>query len=326
MATTFSSGDAAMEGFQVVKRHPQAVLVWAAVVAAFNLLFYAAAGAVLSAVWSPDIASLGLAPNPSMTLGLANKVRMFQLGLSPFGIVFMSVLSAAVFRAVLKPEDRASFYLRFGPDEWRQILLRVVMSLLAIFVVVLVTLAVILCLAIGWAASGMPRDFAHSGAWIIWFLVFGLLIIAISIVLAVRFSLAGVMTFAEGRLRLFESWDLTRGAFWPLLGAYFLASILSMLVAMGTIFVTVLLGGMVFLVSGGFGLFAHGFSPSVFWSLAPTVIVAAVPLSIGAAIQYTVMYAVAAFCYRELTAPIDRPNPLHVIEGAGPPPAVDPAP
>ncbi len=294
--------------------------------AAFNLFFYVAAGALLSIVWSPDIASLGVAPNPALVVGLANKVRLFQLGLSPLGLVFLSVLSAAVYRAVLRPDDKAGFFMRFGPDEWRQILLRLVMSLLAVFVVVLVMLAVFLLLAIGWAASGMPRDFSHSGAWILWFLIAGLVIVAIAVVLAVRFSLASVMTFAEGRLRLFESWDLTRGSFWPLLGAYFLASILSMIAAMASGVATVIVGAIAFFASGGVGLFAHGFSPAVFWSLAPTVVVAIIPLSIGGTVQYTVMYAVAAFCHRELTAPSDRRNPLHVIEGAGPSPDAETAP
>ena len=41
--------------------------------------------------------------------------------------------------------------------------------------------------------------------------------------LGVRLSLAGPMTFAQRRLRLFSAWKLTRRRFWPLLGCYLLA-------------------------------------------------------------------------------------------------------
>ena len=99
-----------------------------------------------------------------------------------------------------------------------------------------------------------------------------------------------------------------------------------MIAAMASGVATVIVGAIAFFASGGVGLFAHGFSPAVFWSLAPTVVVAIIPLSIGGTVQYTVMYAVAAFCHRELTAPSDRRNPLHVIEGAGPSPDAEPAP
>ena len=41
-----------------------------------------------------------------------------------------------------------------------------------------------------------------------------------------RFSLAGVMTSAERRQRVSDSWRLTKGRFWRLLGCYGLAVVL----------------------------------------------------------------------------------------------------
>jgi uncharacterized BrkB/YihY/UPF0761 family membrane protein len=45
-----------------------------------------------------------------------------------------------------------------------------------------------------------------------------------------RLSLAGPMTFAERRLRVFASWSLSKGVFWRLFGAYTLSFALGAIV------------------------------------------------------------------------------------------------
>ena len=58
---------------------------------------------------------------------------------------------------------------------------------------------------------------------------------------AIRLSLAPAMTFADGRISLFRSWALTKGRFWPLFGAYLMAVLLALAVAVlsGVIFTLV---------------------------------------------------------------------------------------
>ena len=43
------------------------------------------------------------------------------------------------------------------------------------------------------------------------------------VALYVRLSLAPLITFGEHHISVFKSWSVTRGSFWPLLGAYLLA-------------------------------------------------------------------------------------------------------
>ena len=62
------------------------------------------------------------------------------------------------------------------------------------------------------SSSGVPPEHALVGA---------------AIYVGVRLSLAGPATCAEGRLVVFESWTMTHGHFWRLLGAYVLAIFLA---------------------------------------------------------------------------------------------------
>ena len=67
-----------------------------------------------------------------------------------------------------------------------------------------------------------------------------------------RTSLAGPANFDTGRLGLVQSWRMTRGRFWPLLGAATLATCLSALIAVVLWLATALLQAAI----GGFHSFA----------------------------------------------------------------------
>ena len=56
----------------------------------------------------------------------------------------------------------------------------------------------------------------------------------------VRLSLASALTFDTGRVRLFGSWRLTRGVFWPLVGAYLLAFVIIALISVVLLVVSAL--------------------------------------------------------------------------------------
>ena len=55
--------------------------------------------------------------------------------------------------------------------------------------------------------------------------------IAVLIFVPIRLSLAGPHTFADHRLRPFASWTMTKGRFWPMFGAYFLATVFALIVS-----------------------------------------------------------------------------------------------
>jgi hypothetical protein len=121
-----------------------------------------------------------------------------------------------VFRAVLEPENRGLAYLRLGARELWLLLLNVAGGILAALLIVAVCIAgfiVGVALWIGLQAAHVQP---------IW-LGLAEVPVALGAILALlwigaRLSLAGPMTFAEKEFRLFESWSLTKGAGWKLLG------------------------------------------------------------------------------------------------------------
>jgi hypothetical protein len=123
---------------------------------------------------------------------------------------------------VLRPRDARAGYLRLGMDEVRMGVLNVILGLLwgtVIFGVVIVT-----ALAAETASTTAPSGMVLIGD------AATLVMIGLGMLVLVRLSLAAPMTFAERRLRVFESWQLTSGCFWRLFWAYVMAFLLGAVV------------------------------------------------------------------------------------------------
>jgi hypothetical protein len=157
------------------------------------------------------------------------------------------VLSAAILRAVLEPRKSGFAYLRLGADELRLILLNIL-----IFILTLVFTAILTCVAAAamWAAHRFVPD-PWTG-WAIFLVV--VLAFCLAIVIPIRLSLAPAMTFAEKNIRIFESWRLTRGRFWKMLGMWLLTLFFVIVVAIGF---SVIRNIVLFSVGGASGAFGQ---------------------------------------------------------------------
>ncbi|MEO8114224.1 MAG: hypothetical protein ABI655_07590, partial [Phenylobacterium sp.] len=178
-------------------------------------------------------------PNPTKLLDAL-------LALAPllvFGLAVQCMMAAAVYRLILRHDDTRFGYLRLGADEVRLMALSVIYVALFIVFLVLITLAAALLMALAAFAGRNVAVFVGG--------ISELFLIGLLVFVAVRLSLAPVATFAERRLAIFESWRLTRGQFWRLLGAYGLA--LACIVVLGflTLFLFTAIAGLVLIVSGG---------------------------------------------------------------------------
>ncbi|KQY34382.1 hypothetical protein ASD38_21835 [Caulobacter sp. Root487D2Y] len=209
--------EAAFAGFRLIRREPRTIAIWAV----FNL----AAGMALTAAMIQSGFGRFMGESKAGTMSPEIMVGfLIGEGVAIVGtILIASIMGAAVYRAILRPTEAPLTRLRFGGDELRLILLSVIVSLLfAVLSLALFIPVAILGVAIG---SGFGHgESVGATAGVVLVTLLGYLLVLIGLVyFAVRLSLAGVMTFAERRLRVFESWRLTKGRFWPLLGAYGLA-------------------------------------------------------------------------------------------------------
>ena len=294
----FKITEAAFEGFRLVRREPRTVAIWAV----FNLV----AGVALTAAMIGSGfgrfmgASAKGTMSPEVMLGFFVGEGVAALGM----ILVASIMGAAVYRAILRPTEAPLTRLRFGGDELRLILLSVIMGM--VFVVLTIALVIPVVL-IGFAIAA-GSGFSHNGtdggtAGVILTALLGYLIVLVGLVyFAVRFSLAGVMTFAERRLRVFESWRLTKGRFWRLLGCYGLAILLMVPLYMVTMTVYF---GVTFAFSGGDAARAMGevirpdmTTVAAYFSPARTIYL--LVASALAGVLTAVTYAPAAAVYRDI--------------------------
>jgi hypothetical protein len=149
-------------------------------------------------------------------------------------MVAASVVNASVLRALLRPEGRVS--IGFGKDE-----LRVIGLLLAFFGVSFIA-TLILGVTMGLLGPLMGAVVLVASPFVS---------VAVTVMLFIRFSLAGPMTIAEHRFRFRASWKATKGWSWALLGSEALGASLAIVVALLAHIIFVALAGIAVISTGG---------------------------------------------------------------------------
>ncbi len=325
----FSIGEALGAGFGLVGRRPISVLTWGL---AYVLLGVALPLGLVFWALGPDIVGLmsklqsGLAPNadPQVFMALQAKIMVVQPVMILAPLIVETLVGAAAFRAVLEPDNRGFAYLRLGRRElWLGLVILVggFLTMIALFMVEI--LALVLGLLLNLAFEAAHLDWAFR---IVAFVALGLVLLIGSLAVAVRFSLAGPMSFAEGQFRLFESWELTRGHGWKLLGLALLVAIIGMVLAI--LFECLIAGGVILAVLAShigpadFTQLAQ--HPETQWrsGLSAALAVAAIALSFAIGTVFAISLAPWAVAYRELL-PGAKPSPR---EGGLYVPAPSPSP
>jgi hypothetical protein len=218
----FSIQDVAFTGFGVVRQHPKALVAWWLYALAFSLLV----GVVFVAWAGRDfvmLAGLGAqqTADPALLMPVLRRLLPAYMVFIVLALISNAILSAAMIRAVLRPDDDRFGYLRLGADELRQlglIGLTVLVFIAASIPISIVGVAIGALLLMAKASSGMVV------------IVQLLVTVIVMFVLAVRLSLAPALTFDSGRINLFGSWTLTKHRFWRLFGTYLLALALVLVV------------------------------------------------------------------------------------------------
>jgi hypothetical protein len=290
---TFSATDAAFEGFRVVRRKPVVLLWWAAFyLVSFALIFLVAAGPIAGLMAAAsDLENMGPGATPEDLEPLMMAYASILPLVLPLGLLIGAVLSAAVARSVLEPGKSAFGYLRVGMDE-----VRVAVVSLVLMIVLWLASAVSFGVA-GVAGAALAAADVPGGP-----LVMVVLFLAATVFLiwlSVRLSLAVPITVAEKKFAFFDSFKVTGGRIWSLIGMAVIAFVMTMVVSILTsiVFFPITMGlGAVVDWQSLEGMNAMG----IIQAVGPMILVAIVLQAIASALSAAVMYAPFAAAYRDL--------------------------
>jgi hypothetical protein len=292
-----SVSDIAVAGFRVARHKPVTIVVWAVASLAMSLvtagLMLTMGGAAMTQSMAMAMNPQALEANPGAMMALYAQLAPLYGALILISLAYYAVLLPAAYRAVLRPQESAFGYLRFGADEGRQLIVNIVLGLVMIVVyfgsVILMALIVAITAFAGDVGAVIGTLLGIVALLGSWFYV------------AVRLSLAGPQTLAERRLRLFGSWALTKGRFWPLFGGYVVAVLLSIVV---TILGLVIVFAASAVIGGGMQGLSAVFRPDMSSASAyftPLMILHLVMMSVVSSLGTAILLCPAAEAYNTLT-------------------------
>jgi hypothetical protein len=234
--------DAAFEGFRIVRDKPLLILSWTGI-------YFLSLIAMVLILLLPNLGTLQAATHGGGERDIDQLLARFGpwiLVVLAMALVLVTVLPGAVFRAVLRPQDRSFAYIKFGADELR---------MLGLYLIIVLIFSV---------ASGLYSVLTLFALWLsgpVEWLVGGVATLGgLALVgwLFVRLTLAGPVAVADERLDIRGAWMLTRGEFWRLVATL----LLSILFYGGVLLLALVFSLVSTRLLGGFSLLGELSQPS----------------------------------------------------------------
>ncbi|UYY57494.1 hypothetical protein [Sphingomonas sp. S2-65] len=264
-------------GFDLMRRRPGAVLCWGALSAVGGAVLNYAQLRVIGAA-EPGLAAQWAAGGFGAG-GFAASVLFGFLSLA-----LSTILSAAAFRAVLWPEDRGLASLRLSMDEVRMIGLTLILYVLSLVFGLIGGLGIVFLGSLAGLLSGGNAGVATA-------LTFaaGVGLMCLIVFVLVRLSVVYPLVLVRRRISLDAAWDLTRGHFWSLLGAYVLIALMTMLVLTLAVVPLVALGLQSGEAIGRGGRWMTMFQPMGLPGVSPTPVQVVAMLVVGTVIASVIL-------------------------------------
>ena len=282
---TFSPTDAAFEGFRLTRREPQMIV-------SLGLLYFVFTALFLVATYGPmrEVMTMVTAMEGGAQPDEAEMMAMMSAYGKIMGITFVpnlivgSIMQAAILRAYFRPEDKLYGYIRLGKDEARLTIVNL-----------LITLIVAAVSMVGFGVVGVLFGFGMNGFPIV--AVIGALLVfplvAALIWLAVKLSLSVPISFTEGKIGIADSFCVTKGRFWPLLGMMILTGVLVIVVS---ILLSIITTPLTLLTGGGIAALANDTNLS--GMLMTALFVWAVTSAVAYAVQSLLLYTPVAAAWK----------------------------
>jgi hypothetical protein len=217
----FSASEVAFSGFRLVRENLKSVAIWGGLMTVatffYNMVTIHFFGPKLQAL-SEYFANNANSPDVEEFARRAADLTPMMLWTLPYSLVLNGVLFAGINRLVLRHQEKGFAHLGFGLPEARQA---------AIWL--LVNLVVMGVFGTGFGLAEFLSALGGASGAVLALLIM-LATFAALVYLPVRLSMASAATFDTGKITFVRSTPLTKGLFWPLLGAYFLAVVMCVIV------------------------------------------------------------------------------------------------
>ena len=217
----FSASDAAFSGFRLVRENLKTVGIWVLLMTVISV----AHTTVTIHFFGPQLEALSTSMDSATSNGdpealakISEGMTPMTLWLLPYSLALSAVVLAAINRLVLRHETKGFFYLGLGMAELRQVGVGVLTYLTVMGVLLVGALVTGFMGALGGATGAFLGLLSALGT------------IGAILFLLVRLSFASPATFEAGKIMFLRSMPLTKGSFWPLLGAYLLAMVMAVIV------------------------------------------------------------------------------------------------
>lgn len=213
--------------FALFRDRPGAVALWALTyIVGTILISLVFAGVMMASMSGMDPASMS--DPASMMRGMFGSVILVYLCI----FFLMIILMNAVFRSILRPEERSFGSIRIGMDEVRMF------GLFIVFFIAMVVLWLVVMLIFSLLAAALGMAAGANGAGAVGILM-ALVLVAAAVWFYVRVSLLFPLSFyRRSFIELDGAWRMTGGRFWTLFASYLIVWVITLAMFLAIFFLT----------------------------------------------------------------------------------------